>query len=156
MNRTILTYGTFDLPHVGHIRLLKRLKDMGDTLIVGVSTDEFNLEKGKKSIFTFEERVEMIGALKFTDLVIAEKSWEQKVTDINTYGVDILAMGDDWAGKFDFLSSVVNVIYLPRTKGISTTDIRNVMSRDQEDKIMALEQSIGKIFRLVKSLRSVE
>lgn len=153
MSKTILTYGTFDLLHVGHIRLLKRLKALGDTLIVGISTDAFNAQKGKASIYPFEERREIIESIGIVDQVIAEEHWEQKATDIQRYGVDILAMGDDWSGKFDGLSSDVEVVYLPRTEGISTTDIRTVIARQEEDKIFALEQAVEQVGRLVQRLR---
>ncbi|WP_017429364.1 adenylyltransferase/cytidyltransferase family protein [Vreelandella jeotgali] len=150
---TVLTYGTFDLLHVGHVRLLRRLKALGDTLIVGVSTDAFNELKGKSSIYPFAERREIIEALGFVDQVIAEEHWEQKRDDVQTYNVDILAMGDDWVGEFDDIAGDVEVIYLPRTEGISTTDIKTVISRVEEDKIFALEQAVSQVGRLVKKLR---
>lgn len=149
---TVLTYGTFDLLHVGHVRLLRRLKALGDTLIVGVSTDAFNELKGKSSIYPFAERREIIEALGFVDQVIAEEHWGQKRDDVQTYNVDILAMGDDWVGKFDGISDSVEVVYLPRTEGISTTDIKTVLSRLEEDKIFALEQAIDQVSRLAKKL----
>lgn len=151
--KTILTYGTFDLLHVGHVRLIKRLKSLGHYLIVGVSTDEFNKEKGKASIYPFEERREIIESISLVDKVIPEHSWDQKVRDINEHRVDILAMGDDWAGKFDTLSSEVEVVYLPRTEGISTTDVRTVISRVEEDKLLALECAVDQVSRLVTKLR---
>ncbi len=122
---TILTYGTFDLFHVGHLRLLQRLKSLGDRLIVGVSTDEFNLLKGKKTYIPFPERLEIIAALDCVDFVFAEENWTQKVQDINKYNVDLFAMGDDWFGKFDYLGLYTQVCYLPRTQGISTTKIKH-------------------------------
>lgn len=151
--KIILTYGTFDLLHVGHIRLFKRLKALGDYLIVGVSTDAFNQKKGKSSIYPYIERSEMVAALSYVDQVIPEEDWIQKVADIDTYKVDLLAMGDDWAGKFDELSNKVEVIYLPRTQGISTTDIKTVIARKDEDKILALECAVEQLDRLVKNLR---
>jgi glycerol-3-phosphate cytidylyltransferase len=123
--KTILTYGTFDLLHKGHIRLLKRAKAMGDFLIVGLSTDEFNKLKGKDSYYTFEERKEMLEAIKYVDLVIPEINWEQKVEDITKYNADTFVMGDDWSGKFDSLKQYCNVNYLKRTDNISTTIIKN-------------------------------
>ncbi|AYF33938.1 glycerol-3-phosphate cytidylyltransferase [Vreelandella alkaliphila] len=153
MGKVVITYGTFDLPHVGHIRLLKRLKALGDYLIVGVSTDAFNAQKGKVSIYPFEERREIIASIGLVDKVIAEEHWAQKITDIQRYNVDILAMGDDWAGKFDDLSSDVEIVYLPRTEGISTTDIKTVISRVNEDKLLALECAIDQVSRLAKKLR---
>lgn len=151
--KTILTYGTFDLLHVGHVRLLKRLKSLGDYLIVGVSTDEFNREKGKASIYPFDERREIVESIGFVDKVIPEATWGQKAHDIKAYRVDILAMGDDWVGKFDALSGEVEVVYLPRTEGISTTDVRTVISRVEEDKLFALECAVDQMSRLVKKLR---
>lgn len=151
--KKILTYGTFDLFHIGHARLFKRLKSIGDYLIVGVSTDEFNLLKGKKSTYSFTERKEIVESIKYVDLVIPENSWEQKIEDIKKYNSDILAMGDDWSGKFDNLSPYTEVIYLPRTEGISTTNTKQVISQINEDKIIALEYAVENIQRQVKRLR---
>ncbi len=153
MSRIVITYGTFDLLHVGHIRLLKRLKALGDYLIVGVSTDDFNAKKGKASIYPFEERREIIESIGLVDKVIAEEHWAQKASDVSRYNVDILAMGDDWAGRFDGLSSNVEVVYLPRTEGISTTNIKTVIAKQEENKILALEQAVNQMGRLVKRLR---
>ena len=122
--KTVITYGTFDILHYGHINLLKRAKAMGDYLIVALSTDEFNAIKGKKSYYTYEERKAMLEAIKYVDLVIPETCWEQKQADIKKYKVNIFTMGSDWAGKFDFLKSQCAVIYLPRTDGISTSKIK--------------------------------
>ena len=122
--RTILTYGTFDLFHVGHLRLLERLAAMGDRLVVAVSTDAFNAEKGKTSLIPFEDRAAIVGALACVDEVIPEDSWDQKERDVLAVGADVLAMGDDWQGKFDHLSHLCEVIYLPRTEGVSTTTIK--------------------------------
>ena len=99
--KTVITYGTFDLFHVGHIRLLKRLRALGDKLIVGISTDEFNALKGKKSFFSYEERAEIIESCKYVTVVFPEKNWQQKKSDIAKYNADVFAMGDDWQGKFD-------------------------------------------------------
>ncbi len=122
--RRVLTYGTFDLMHHGHVRLLRRLSTMGDRLIVGLSTDEFASAKGKDAVLSFEERREMLLACRYVDRVIAEESWDQKRTDIVNYNVALFAMGDDWAGKFDDLSDLTQVIYLDRTVGISSTIIK--------------------------------
>lgn len=124
--KTVITYGTYDLLHPGHIRLLKRAKALGDRLIVAISTDEFNWnEKQKKSFYTYEQRKELLEAIKYVDLVIPEENWEQKRTDVHKYNVDIFVMGDDWAGKFDFLKEEgCEVVYLERTPGISTTQIK--------------------------------
>lgn len=122
--KKIITYGTFDLLHYGHINLLERAKKMGDYLIVGLSSDEFNLQKGKKCYFSFAERKRMLEALRCVDLVIEENSWEQKISDVKEFKVDTFVIGDDWKGKFDFLKDYCEVVYLPRTKEISTTQIK--------------------------------
>ncbi|KML28309.1 glycerol-3-phosphate cytidylyltransferase [Priestia aryabhattai] len=122
--KKVITYGTFDLLHTGHINLLKRAKDLGDYLIVGVSTDEFNILKNKKSYFTFEERIHILKSIKYVDEIIAENDWEQKIPDILQSEVNVFAMGDDWKGKFDYLKEYCKVVYLPRTEGISTTKIK--------------------------------
>lgn len=123
--KTIITYGTFDVLHAGHIRLLERAKQLGDRLIVALSTDEFNSGKNKSSFLTYENRKAVIETIRYVDLVIPESTWEQKTADIKEYAVDIFVMGDDWAGKFDFLKPLCEVVYLPRTVGISSTQIRD-------------------------------
>jgi|DewCreStandDraft_4_1066084.scaffolds.fasta_scaffold00117_141 glycerol-3-phosphate cytidylyltransferase len=125
MKKIALTYGTFDLFHYGHLRLFQRIKEFSDYLIVGVSTDEFNQIKGKKTIIPFENRIEIVRNIKYVDEVIAEERWEQKINDIQKFKVDYLVMGDDWKGKFDELQEYCEVIYLPRTDGISSSTIRN-------------------------------
>lgn len=122
--KRIITYGTFDLLHYGHINLLKRAKEQGDYLIVGLSSDEFNELKGKKSYFTYEERKQLLEAIRYVDLVIKEETWEQKLDDIDKYHVDCFVMGNDWEGKFDELRNVCEVVYLNRTPEISTTKIK--------------------------------
>ncbi|MBM7560127.1 glycerol-3-phosphate cytidylyltransferase [Marinitoga litoralis] len=125
--RTVITYGTFDLFHIGHLRLLQRAKELGDKLIVAVSTDEFNQLKGKKSIIPYEQRAEIVKNIKCVDMVIPENNWEQKIEDIKKYNVDIFVMGEDWKGNFDFLKEYCEVVYLPRTEGISSTEIKNIL-----------------------------
>ena len=120
----VLTYGTFDLIHRGHINILKRAKKFGDVLFVGLSTDNFNLIKNKKCYYTFEERKCILEAIKYVDYIIPENEWEQKVNDIKKYDIDVFIMGDDWKGKFDYLKEYCKVVYLPRTKGISTTKVK--------------------------------
>lgn len=141
--KTIITYGTFDMFHIGHLRLLKRLKSMGDELIVAVSSDEFNKGKGKKVIIPYEQRAEIVENIKCVDKVIPEDSWEQKVKDVKKYNVDVFAMGDDWEGKFDFLQEYCEVVYLERTENISTTKLKksltNFMSIPKEDILNAFE-----------------
>ena len=123
--RKVITYGTFDLLHAGHIKLLRRAKELGDYLIVVVSTDEFNWnEKRKKCYFSYEERKKLVEAVRYVDLVIPEENWDQKISDVKEYHVDTFVMGDDWKGKFDFLKDYCEVVYLPRTEGISTTKIK--------------------------------
>lgn len=123
----IITYGTFDLFHIGHLRLLKRVKELGDHLSVSISTDEFNSVKGKKTLIPFEQRKEIVENIKCVDLVIPESCWEQKIEDIKKYEIDIFAMGRDWEGKFDFLKEYCEVVYLPRTEDISSTEIKKQM-----------------------------
>ena len=123
--KKVITYGTFDLLHYGHINLLKRAKEYGDYLIVALSTDEFNLNcKQKKCYFTYEERKKMLEAIRYVDLVIPEENWQQKKTDVKEFRVDTFVMGDDWEGKFDFLKDSCEVVYLSRTPEISTTQIK--------------------------------
>lgn len=122
--KTVLTYGTFDLLHVGHIRLLERAKALGDHLIVGLSTDEFNAMKHKSSFLPYEQRKEILESIRYVDKVIAETCWEQKASDIQKYKVDVFVIGDDWAGEFDFLKQHCEVIYLPRTLDISSSSLK--------------------------------
>lgn len=122
--KKVITYGTFDLFHVGHLNLLKRAKSYGDYLIVAVSSDAFNLGKGKKCFVKDVDRMAIVEAIKYVDEVILEESWEQKVSDVVNHNVDVFVMGDDWSGKFDFLKEYCEVVYLPRTEGISTTQIK--------------------------------
>ena len=126
--RRVITYGTFDTLHHGHIRLLRRAKALGDYLIVALSTDEFNIGKGKQAFFSYEDRKFDLEAVRYVDLVIPERTWEQKVEDVRLYHVDVFAMGDDWTGKFDFLKPQCEVVYMPRTEGISSTQIRKLMA----------------------------
>ena len=124
--KRILTYGTYDLLHYGHIRLLKRAKELGDYLIVAVSTDEFNAIKNKKAYHNYETRKKMLEAIRYVDLVIPENNWEQKINDVKEYKIDTVVMGSDWAGsdRFDYLKEYCDVVYLDRTEGISTTKIK--------------------------------
>ena len=123
--KKVITYGTFDLFHIGHLNLLRRAKELGDYLIVAVSSDEFNLkEKGKVCQIRDVDRMEIVKAIRYVDEVILEESWDQKVKDVQKYDVDVFVMGDDWEGKFDFLKEYCDVVYLPRTKGISSTQLK--------------------------------
>lgn len=120
----VITYGTYDLLHYGHIELLRRAKQYGDYLIVALSTDEFNKLKNKKSYYNYEQRKMMLESIRYVDLVIPENNWEQKTDDVKNYNVDTFLMGHDWEGEFDFLKDDCEVIYLKRTEGISTTQIK--------------------------------
>lgn len=120
----VITYGTFDLLHVGHVNILRRAKALGDYLVVAISSDEFNALKGKKAYYSFEDRKTILEAIKYVDEVIPEDNWEQKVLDVKEHNIDTFVMGHDWEGKFDFLNDHCEVIYLPRTEGISTTKIK--------------------------------
>lgn len=122
--KKVLTYGTFDLLHFGHINLLKRAKELGDFLVVGISTDEFNGGKNKQAYHSFENRKMILESIRFVDEAIPENTWNQKIEDVIKHGIDIFVMGDDWAGRFDFLKEHCEVIYLPRTIGISTSKIK--------------------------------
>ena len=124
--KRVITYGTFDLLHYGHINLLRRARELGDYLIVCISTDEFNLkEKGKKCYFSYEQRKALLESIRYVDLVIPEESWDQKRSDIHEYHIDTFVMGDDWKGKFDFLAEEgARVVYLSRTPEISTSQIK--------------------------------
>lgn len=150
--KTIITYGTFDLLHIGHVNMLERLAELGDKLIVGVSTDEFNLLKGKQCIYGYDERAKIVGALGCVDLVIAEESWQQKVADIQTYQVDIFGIGADWQGKFDELQSLCEVIYLPRTPSISTTDLKKALSQIDGAAIQQIKTGLDNVLDLVKAI----
>lgn len=128
--KRVITYGTFDLLHYGHINLLKRARALGDYLIVALSTDEFNWEsKRKKCYFSYEKRKQLLEAIRYVDLVIPEESWEQKREDVKLYQVDAFVMGDDWKGKFDFLKDCCEVLYLDRTPEISTTMIKENLGK---------------------------
>lgn len=124
--KRVLTYGTFDLLHYGHIEILRRAKELGDYLVVAVSTDEFNDIKGKKAYHNYETRKKMLEAIRYVDLVIPEENWEQKISDIKDYKIDVVVMGSDWADsdRFDYLKDYCELVFLPRTEGISTTKIK--------------------------------
>ena len=135
--KRVITYGTFDLLHYGHINLLRRAKELGDYLIVALSTDEFNRDKKqKKCYFTYEQRKNLLEAIRYVDLVIPEETWEQKADDIQLYHVDTFVMGDDWSGKFDVLRDCCEVVYLPRTPEISTTQIKRDLQTKENGRFM--------------------
>ncbi len=125
--RTIITYGTFDILHIGHINLLRRARELGDRLIVGLSTDEFNSRKHKTALLDYDNRRVVLEAIRHVDLVIPEQSWEQKTADVRKHSVDIFVIGDDWEGEFDFLRELCEVRYLPRTQDVSSTSIKQTL-----------------------------
>ena len=122
--KKVITYGTFDVLHYGHINLLKRARALGDYLIVALSTDEFNKTKNKEAYYTFEQRKMILEACRYVDMIIPENSWEQKIDDVKKYNADIFVMGDDWQGKFDFLKDYCEVVYLPRTPNVSSSNTK--------------------------------
>lgn len=131
---TVVTFGTFDLFHIGHLRVLERAAELGDTLVVGVSTDELNLsKKGYAPVYSFAERSKIVGALRVVDDVFAEESLERKGEYLRRFGADLLVMGSDWEGKFDEFTSICEVVYLERTPGISTSKLRRVLASDAEE-----------------------
>ena len=130
--KKIITYGTFDLFHIGHLNLLRRAKELGDYLVVAVSTDEFNLGKDKKCVHPFEERAKIVEAIKYVDEVIPETDWGQKITDVKKYNIDMFVIGNDWKGKFDFLKEYCEVEYISRTEGVSTTEIKQGLAERGE------------------------
>ncbi|PLW79478.1 glycerol-3-phosphate cytidylyltransferase [Candidatus Woesearchaeota archaeon] len=139
--KTVITYGTFDMFHIGHLKLLERAKELGDRLIVAVSSDELNKVKGKKVIIPYDQRAKIVESIKFVDMVIPEDNWEQKIKDVKDNNVDIFVMGDDWEGKFDFLKEHCEVVYLSRTKNVSTTQFKN----SAESIIKLLEQMVKEL-----------
>ena len=149
MKTTVLTYGTFDMFHIGHLKLLQRLSELGDELIVAVSSDDFNKLKDKTVLIPYEQRAEIVANISCVDKVIPEHNWEQKINDIQKYDVNVFAMGDDWVGKFDFLKDHCEVVYLERTKDISTTQLKksltNFLSIPKEDILNA--------FKVIETLR---
>lgn len=150
--KTIITYGTFDLFHIGHVRILQRLRAMGDRLIVGISSDEFNALKGKKSFFSYAERAEIVASSKYVDFVFPEHNWEQKREDILKYNAQVLGMGNDWEGKFDHLSDICEVVYLGRTEDISTTEIKRSLSLVSKEQLDELEKSFNLTLDVFRSI----
>ena len=150
MKKTILTYGTFDLFHIGHLNLLQRLRALGDELIVGVSTDAFNALKGKKTIVGFDDRIAIVRSLKCVDLAIPEDNWAQKVEDIRRHGVAVFGMGDDWSGRFDELRAHCDVVYLPRTEGISSTQLKKTLKVLDHSHVLELKQALDLISSIVE------
>lgn len=145
----IITYGTFDLFHIGHLKLLSRCKALGTSLYVGVSTDEFNSIKGKVCAVKYEDRAEIVQCCKYVDYVFPEISWDQKYNDIIKYGISTIVMGDDWTGKFDHLETLCNVIYLPRTPNVSTTDIKDFVSKIKSERKLGIYSALDNIRQLI-------
>jgi glycerol-3-phosphate cytidylyltransferase len=152
---TVLTYGTFDLFHIGHLNLINRLAAFGDRLVIAVSTDEFNAAKGKTSVVSYEDRAQIVGSIKGVDLVIPETSWEQKVDDIREHDVDVFAIGDDWAGKFDELKGLCEVVYLPRTDGISSTEMKRMLRVLDPKHLEDMQEALSVMSRLLEHYRDL-
>lgn len=150
--RTILTYGTFDLFHIGHVRLLERARALGDRLVVGVSSDEFNAKKGKHSVVSYAHRAAIVGAMRDVAEVFPEHDWDQKSADIARFGAHVLVMGDDWAGKFDHFKSQCEVVYLPRTSGISTTELKSALSPFRPEKLGELRKGLDALQDIIQQL----
>jgi glycerol-3-phosphate cytidylyltransferase len=148
----VLTYGTFDLFHVGHLNLLRNLKKLGHRLIVGVSTDEFNAVKGKRTVMPYEQRAQIVAAARYVDLVIPETDWAQKRRDIIEHRVTLFAMGDDWVGKFDDLGDLCEVLYLPRTKDVSTTEIKQLVRSQMRDQSLEILRATQRIQEMVSQM----
>jgi glycerol-3-phosphate cytidylyltransferase len=150
--KVVITYGTFDLFHVGHVRLLKRLKKLGDKLVVGISSDEFNSLKGKESFFSYAERAEIVESCQYVDEVFPENNWNQKKDDIVNKEASVFAMGSDWTGKFDELMGICSVIYLERTEDVSTTEIKNKLSVISSKELDRIESSLHDVISIVRSI----
>lgn len=150
--KTVVTYGTFDLFHVGHVKLLARLHELGDRLVVGCSTDAFNKIKNKRTVYPYEQRKAILESCRFVDKVFPESNWEQKRNDLTREGADIFAMGDDWAGHFDELSDQVQVVYLPRTPDISSTEIKELLSVVSQERLKEALNLIQRLDSVVRKL----
>lgn len=148
--KTALTYGTFDMFHIGHLELLKRVSSLADRVIVGVSTDDFNRSKDKKCVIPYEQRASIVSSIKGVDLVIPEYSWEQKENDILRYSVDLFVMGNDWEGEFDHLNSLCEVRYLARTEGVSTSQIKEMLKGVSPK----LKSEINNLFEILEIIKN--
>ena len=147
--KTVITYGTFDMFHIGHLNLLRRIKEMGDELIVGVSTDAFNELKGKQTLIPYEQRAQIVEAIRYVDRVIPEENWEQKADDIRRYDVDLFVIGEDWRGEFDFLEELCEVRYIERTENISTTQLKQSL-----EKFLSVGQDdVARAFEILHALK---
>jgi glycerol-3-phosphate cytidylyltransferase len=150
--KTVLTYGTFDMFHVGHLNLLETAAALGTRLIVGVSTDEFNALKGKDTLVPYEQRASIVAGIRYVDEVFEESSWAQKRDDIIRWNATVFAIGDDWTGKFDELGDICQVVYVPRTSGISTTELKLVSRQRIRDELELVLSGTERISRLVGSI----
>ena len=148
--KVVLTYGTFDMFHIGHLNLLKRLSKLGTSLVVGVSTDEFNLSKGKQTIIPYRDRIEIVKSTKFVDEVFPEDSWDQKIGDVQRLGVSVFGIGSDWAGKFDYLREYCEVVYLPRTDDVSSTDLKRLLHILDKSHVKDLKTALDLIASIVQ------
>ena len=153
---TVLTYGTFDLFHVGHLNLLNRLAALGDRLIVGVSTDEFNATKGKSTVVPYQDRAAIVQGIKGVDLVIPESAWDQKPRDIQEFSVDVFAMGNDWEGKFDELKNLCEVVYLPRTQGVSSTEMKTLLNILDPEHLDQLHEALTSMSKVLEHYRDLD
>lgn len=149
MSKVVLTYGTFDLFHIGHLNLLQRLRALGERLVVGVSTDDFNAGKGKQTIIPFEDRLRIVQNIKCVDHAFAETSWDQKHADIEEYAVSIFGMGADWTGKFDALKTHCEVVYLPRTEDVSSTYMKDLLQVFDKEHVNELRRALNTISSIV-------
>jgi glycerol-3-phosphate cytidylyltransferase len=147
----VLTYGTFDMFHIGHLNILTRLRELGDSLVVGVSTDEFNTVKGKKTFIPFEDRLAIVRSLKCVDQAFREDCWEQKRDDIGKWNASIIGMGADWEGRFDDLSDLCRVIYLPRTGEISSTELKRLLKVLDQRHVQDLKSALDIISSLIQT-----
>lgn len=147
--KTVITYGTFDLFHVGHVKLLQRLNDMGDKLVVGCSSDSFNMIKGKRTVYPYQQRKLLLESCRYVDKVFPEETWEQKREDITRENASLFVMGDDWAGKFDNLADIVEVFYIPRTPDISTTEIKTYLSVRNQEKDLEIRNLLTRALELM-------
>jgi glycerol-3-phosphate cytidylyltransferase len=148
---TVITYGTFDLFHVGHLNLLRRLKSFGDRLVVGVSSGEFNALKGKITVMPYAHRAEIVSAVRYVDGIFPEECWEQKRDDVLREKAGIFAMGSDWIGKFDDLKDLCEVVYLPRTENISSTEVKDVVRAEIKDKFLEISHLSDVLQALIKA-----
>lgn len=148
--KSVLTYGTFDMFHIGHLNLINRIKELGSHVVIGVSTDEFNQEKGKKCVIPYAQRAAIVKAISGVDLVIPESGWDQKRKDIQKYDIDCFVMGHDWEGKFDNLRDICEVMYLPRTEGVSSTEIKEMLKGFSP----TFKKDIDNMFSILESIKN--